>query len=100
MSEFTPGPWHVVTDLDRIGENWMVCSNGDYVIETEGLKGDEIGDSLADATLLAAAPDLLAAAQRILAWYPESVIATCTENSDQGWQDLRALREAVLKAKV
>jgi hypothetical protein len=44
----------------------MVASNGDYVIETDGLKCDEIGDTLDDARLMAAAPEMYSALLAVL----------------------------------
>lgn len=72
---FTRGPYRFVTDPDQMGENWLICSGGDWVIETDGLKIDELGDDLATGQLLAAAPDLYEALQAMMEyWSEDSVI--------------------------
>jgi len=96
MGKHTIGPWR--------HSRWrgVTGPNGERIL-VEGVSlptgnHPDIAEAIANARLIAAAPDLLAAAQRILSWYPEEVIASCTENSDQGWQDLGALRDAVIRA--
>lgn len=63
--EHTPGPWTargtaVVAQVN--GHPWEVCNNGDV-----GPSHPILGECLANARLIAAAPDLLAAAAQALA---------------------------------
>lgn len=62
MSGFTPGPWVVVTELRDTDE--IICDmlNNGYVAITQGQKLANWRD---DAALIAAAPDLLEALERL-----------------------------------
>lgn len=61
----SPGPWKVVK-IEDSGDDWSVAATGNLVIETNHIKSDELGTEEADARLIAAAPDLLAALQGML----------------------------------
>lgn len=79
-TKHTPGPWNVTsgihdktTELYDKGETWF-CVNGPGGIIAEAFHGrclsaDE-GEALANAKLIAAAPDLLEICQRILSSEP------------------------------
>jgi len=59
-TKHTPGPWH----WHDLGNDWCVSgANGDNAIVAPDRK-----PSTADARLIAAAPELLAALERIAAW--------------------------------
>jgi hypothetical protein len=68
MSTHTPGPWSVERGdvLDSDSERWSVLTTGPrrYFIATveNGAPGDTLETELANARLIAAAPDLLEAA--------------------------------------
>ena len=64
MTKHTPGPWHAHHD-----HGWLVVEsdNGDMYIKIE--KGSAATRRIADARLIAAAPDLLAALQVLLRNY-------------------------------
>lgn len=72
MNKHTPGPWKVVADeqYDRFAEadrivGYDIKSADGEIVGSEGISGDsEI--NLANAHLIAAAPDLLDALERIL----------------------------------
>jgi hypothetical protein len=66
MSAFTPGPW-ALSDFSR---DMIVDSNGDLISLIIDVESDET--KLANAHVIAAAPDLLAALQEArngLLWY-------------------------------
>lgn len=59
LDNYTRGPWQargtsVIAQVD--GKPWEVCNNGDI-----GPEHPILGEALANASLIAAAPDLLAA---------------------------------------
>lgn len=61
--QHTPGPWH-------IGQaNWVVSGDKSIPIAKVGQAHAENGEQEANTRLIAAAPDLLAAAKRII--YPD-----------------------------
>jgi hypothetical protein len=61
----TPGPWHVEPDEYQ----WLVISDCNYrYVALVGDK-DRFADDAANARLIAAAPDLLAACERALGWF-------------------------------
>ncbi len=63
MTEHTPGPWHVsqwanfVRKADGDWPAWNICE-----------LNDAVGNMAANAHLIAAAPDLLAALESIATW--------------------------------
>ncbi len=63
MSKHTPGPWMVVRELRGNEEAVADLCNETWVIQEAGRP---LGEFLADANLIAAAPDLLAFAQFVL----------------------------------
>jgi hypothetical protein len=73
MSAHTPGPWHV----ERDGDETMVWSGrteqqaqwaiADVCGTASGIVGLRLGEGIANARLIAAAPDLLAALKAIAA---------------------------------
>jgi hypothetical protein len=73
MSKHTPGPWEVVADerydssscLDKIVV-YDIKAIDREIVGSEGISG-ESNTNLANATLIAAAPDLLAALEDIYA---------------------------------
>ena len=82
MSEFkgTPGPWKVNT----IGQHWNNKSLT-HIEVTFGMEGERVCDTvyeMADANLIAAAPELLEALRQ-LRDYVEDVLAVSTEDCDQ-----------------
>lgn len=82
MSEFqgTPGPWAAVCPRIR----WRIMAGEKFVMETDEVRNE------ADAHLIAAAPDLLAACEAVLAGDPDG----------RGLRDevLRQVVDAVAKA--
>lgn len=62
MSKHTPGPW-TFERATYSGENWSLAGSGNYVLTTDHLHADQLGDEEADFRLMTAAPDFLAACQ-------------------------------------
>jgi len=62
QAEFTPGPWHVV---DRVNVQSGPIGFLAYV-STAGARGRTIEEAEANAQLIAAAPDLLAACEALI----------------------------------
>lgn len=83
---FTPGPWKVVTGTTMRGVN--VFSADDFICEVGALNGSRDRDERieADARLIAAAPDLLAALQGVL------------RVADRATDEFDAARAAIAKA--
>ena len=81
-AQHTPGPWY----LNPRG--WIVQSTGDIVTRLECSNNGE-----ADARLIAAAPELLAAARLAVAW-AEQVPAPYRD-----WPHIVAARAAIAKAE-
>ena len=75
-TKHTPGPWTL--------EGGKVCGNG-YYIATVNSHGTTEGR--ANATLIAAAPDLLEALQRMnnRGWFAQTVCASEEENADMAF---------------
>lgn len=93
---YTPGPWSIYRLVDAPGGCPVVhlsCSNrgsvARVVVGANGSPGDE-GD---DLRLIAAAPDLLAACEAVLAEIERRPA------SQAGHLDTQALREAIAKAR-
>jgi hypothetical protein len=96
MSKHTKGPWHVFTDnygeVVIQNENEMICSIGEKVIM------DEIGNESMwkDASLIAAAPELLEACKLVksLSDLPK------TELSSESWEKVKEVcLQAITKAE-
>lgn len=61
MSKYTPGPWRIKTEK-RTGENHIISDVGTHIAIVSQQEKDSLdGSNEANANLLAAAPDLLAA---------------------------------------
>lgn len=75
-SKHTPGPWYagrpdMQTVVDGVGSKWIYGPEdsgvGGYVAVASGLASDDWGVIMANACLIAAAPDLLEACEAALA---------------------------------
>lgn len=86
MGEYTPGPW-------TSGESYLADHGREFEVSTEERRGVWVAktQSLADARLIAAAPDLLEAVTEYLEWGPMS-------NSDRYIFEQK-FRKAIAKAK-
>lgn len=73
MSKFTPGPWHVSIDPDEPEVVANLCTSGLAHFLIVPSEKNTLGDIAADAKLCAAAPELLAALQRLLPAYRQAV---------------------------
>ncbi len=68
MKTHTPGPWQVIDNRSMNGNYWIGTDAWTSHAEVRMGCGEaaELGDELANAKLIAAAPDLLAALQEIV----------------------------------
>jgi len=99
MAEHTPGPWTIDEDADIniMGEVVSISildSNGDSVGEADAR---DLGRSEAEANarLIAAAPDLLAAIRRIEIWLTNQPLDQLSKH-----EMLREARAAIVKAEA
>lgn len=89
MSNHTPGPW-IISDDDIVGQRY-IARLADWHIVGAGSQYKDIDDMLtsernANARLIAAAPDMLAALEEVL-W------------EDSGLACIETVRDAIRKAK-
>lgn len=98
MSTHTPGPWNegrpdMQTIVDGYGSKWIYAGNK-YVAVASGRDVEDWDEVMANARLIAAAPDLLAACKLVLQrWtFSEDQIHTHT------WHDMQDCREVLLAA--
>lgn len=87
MSDFTPGPWEVIGNPPTEIGAMMDTPDAIVVADTRLMHGTPTPRQLADARLIAAAPDLLAALDRFLGdeceCGQEGVLVPCAYC--QGW---------------
>jgi hypothetical protein len=69
MSKHTPGPWEALT-ADQDG---IVIVSGPFSVCTVNANEPQEAECLGNARLIAAAPELLAALERLLAWADQAV---------------------------
>ena len=75
MAEFTKGPWKagradMATDVDGVPSKWIYAGD-QYVAVASGQIDGDWEEVMANARLIAAAPELLAACEGLLAVYEE-----------------------------
>ena len=97
MSAHTPGPWSVHTEDLRGGRYFIVVRAS--VLPPLDIHEDENGE--ADAALISAAPDLLAALERMVALYrPYTDLGIKTLHGGPGvLANVKVARAAIAKAK-
>jgi hypothetical protein len=94
MSKYTPAPWHyqeksdAYTHIVRDADNRYVC----------GCSQDSSGNAEANARLVAAAPDLLEAAKKLIEG-AESEGWDRTRGTDEPRTGISELRAAIAKAE-
>ena len=99
MSEHTPGPWHPVRITCVKGTAFGIEAEGPYrgeiasLQDAEHIEGITGAETEANASLIAAAPDLLAACEAAL------IAIHCGVTEAQKRHRLKLLREAIAKAK-
>lgn len=74
-TSFTPGPWHVATRRNEFHSERVFAAGSRYIACIGG-SDDTVGEQKANAHLIAAAPELLEALERVVA-----EIIPATENS-------------------
>ena len=93
----TPGPWKVVTEhVEECGleyDRYHVDRDGHWIASVDP-QDTALGKHHANARLIAAAPDLLAAAEALVAWAegPPSIEASLKRRLDK-------LRAAIARAR-
>jgi hypothetical protein len=89
-AKFTPGPW-TIEETDAEDQNeWIVGTDGESIVMvSHDIMDDE--EVLANARLIAAAPDLAAVAKRYEAW--EARLILCDEAWSGGVAPLPTLTE-------
>ena len=93
--QHTPGPWHVNSSIPHE----VVAEDGDLgVASTFGLSLMSGGSTLeaewdANARLIAAAPDLLEALERILPEIEDEIEQRSTSGNNEYWRQLAVLRD-------
>ena len=105
MSEkHTPGPWEIHKDLGEPVPQYIYGADTTYVCAIKRVgrqpnSPDVIDTFNANARLIAAAPDLLAACKLALPWISACIDFTgCTAKDPYG-ADLEELRAAIAKAE-
>ena len=88
----TPGPWKA----EKLNEDtWLIGSNYNRII------GDvwaiDVGTPAANARLIAAAPDLLAALERLVDFF--GVASNTGSSPVRTWSEVQAAKAAIAKAK-
>ena len=91
MSKHTPGPWSVTWGTAQGGEGHHIMDstgidNGLSIVAVVGFHDDSEGETKANARLIAAAPDLLAALKMALE----------APDDDRSWEDdaIAAIKKA------
>lgn len=94
-TQHTPGPWNYSGPCEITGR-YSIFHNGPlaYCADTTA----KPGDGEANARLIAAAPDLLAAAQCALADFEGILPEFDPEREHPAWETLAELRAAITKA--
>ena len=99
----TPGPWYVVTGPPNgVAVHWSLDGQICPLRWTDGLRPDVEARVMADARLIAAAPELLAALRECL----EQLVAYEEQRwlgdgpADAGRPDIKAARAAIAKAEA
>ena len=91
MSDYTPAPWK----LEHLGEWWVAYGPGRVIFQVGAV--DEIDE--ANARLIAASPELLAA---LIGLFDKlTVMGGCNEHDIEGaeaWPEFNAAVNAILKA--
>jgi hypothetical protein len=96
MGKHTPGKWKAVYEIDVANEGWIVKSDArPYVASV--LWGAIASETEANARLIAAAPDLLAAISEIIE-YAEQYLDLCDGDHPACEASIEMARNAIRKA--
>jgi hypothetical protein len=97
-TKFTPGPWHAVETGDGSKPRyWIVQDPATWVNRVAAVPDYDHCDAVANARLIAAAPDLLAALEEVSQWI-EGWSPNFTQ--DDEWPATNArIRAAIAKAE-
>jgi hypothetical protein len=68
MTTFTPGPWHVHTNIGRKGETGVIADGAPCIIAIMGNQKEWPAETANNAQLIAAAPELLEALEFCYTW--------------------------------
>lgn len=103
-AKHTPGPWHVVTGDGHDRRVMAANDPGPVAIAFRPSEATLVSEAQANARLIAAAPDLLALAERIDAWEGRLLmegewgagLPRFTQSLYDEWMELQAQRNAAI----
>lgn len=98
MSAHTPAPWSVEIDHHNNAPEYIRANANGEMYDLASVLCDETGNATANARLIAAAPDLLAAALCALADFEGILPEFDPEREHPAWETLAELRAAIAKA--
>ena len=102
-SQHTPGPWIVLEDEDGADQiKSLTRDQAPFVIlPNQGICGKDVPQAVANASLIAAAPELLEAAKLLDQWLATEFPAAALGRKDEEKRIelLRGLRAAIEKAE-
>lgn len=98
MIAHTPAPWSVEIDHHTAAPEFIRAYVDGEMYDLASVLCDETGNATANARLIAAAPDLLAAAQCALADLEGILPEFDPEREHPAWETLAELRAAITKA--
>lgn len=94
MTQHTPGPWTVPIKRVSHNQGFAIMAGGVRVADT--IEDHSAVDAEANAHLISAAPDLLAACRAVVEWAEESGRMESNAKDEQLWQQILA---AIAKAE-
>ena len=97
-AQHTPAPWSVEVDHSSNSPEFIRTYVDGEMYDLASVLCDETGNATANARLIAAAPDLLAAAQCALADFEGILPEFDPEREHPAWETLAELRAAITKA--
>jgi len=101
MAKHTPGPWHIEEHGIYVKNRVWVSADRVRVavVDQEYIGGEPATLSIANARLIAAAPDLLAACKSVLVWFERWAWDEDEPPASWGWELKDELAAAIAKAE-
>lgn len=94
MSKYTPGPWKKVSGLYANAPTRIWAKQGEMLAEVTVADGSDFAEHQANARLIAAAPELLEAAKKMVAYIGENAIREFAEAGNPGHLLIAAIDKA------